>query len=64
MSELTPGDIVNAGVNVFTVYLLIRVLNRLDAVVDRIFGYLEEARVQREHLMRANGIVVRRDDEI
>lgn len=40
--DLTLGDVMNAGVNVVTVYLLLRVMNRLDAVTDRIISWLEE----------------------
>lgn len=54
--DIGPGDIVNAGVNAFTVYLLVRVLNRLDDVVDRLFKYLEEAKQQRETLLEAQGL--------
>lgn len=54
--DLGPADIVNAGVNLFSVYLLIRALNRLDTITDRIFGYLEEAKEQRESLLRAQGV--------
>ena len=54
--DLTPGDIINAGVNVVTIYLLIRVMNRLDAVTDRIFSWLEKADAQRAAMLRAQGI--------
>lgn len=56
MLNIGPGDIINAGVNVLTVYLLLRVMNRLDEVVDRLFRYLEEAKAQREALMRSQGV--------
>jgi hypothetical protein len=54
--DLTPGDIINAGVNVVTVYLLVRVMNRLDTVTDRIFNWLEKADAQRAAMLRAQGI--------
>lgn len=54
--DLTPGDVINAGVNIVTVYLLVRVMNRLDAVTDRIFNWLEKADAQRAAMLRAQGI--------
>ena len=54
--DLTPGDIVNAGVNVVTVYLLLWVMTRLDAVTDRIFSWLERSDAQREAMMTSQGI--------
>lgn len=54
--NLQPGDLINAGVNVVTVYLLLRVMSRLDEVTDRIFKYLEEAKAQREAIMTAQGV--------
>ena len=54
--DLTPGDIINAGVNVVTIYLLVRVMNRLDTVTDRIFNWLEKADAQRAAMLRSQGI--------
>lgn len=56
VENLTPADILNGGVNVVTVYLVLRVMNRLDALTDRILTYLENAASQRAALLKAQGI--------
>lgn len=54
--DIEPADLVNVGVNALTVYLLLRALNRIDALTERIFAYLEAARQERAALLRSQGI--------
>lgn len=54
--DITPADLINGGVNVVTVYLLLRLMNRLDTLTDRILTYLESAATQRAALLKAQGI--------
>lgn len=54
--DITPADLINGGVNIVTVYLLLRLMNRLDSLTDRILTYLENAATQRAALLKAQGI--------
>jgi hypothetical protein len=48
--------VANLGGGAVTLYLLIRVMNRLDMVVDRLFMYLERGEAQRQAILRSQGI--------
>lgn len=48
--------LVNTGVNVFTVYLVIRLLGRIDQLTDRLLERFDRADAQRQALLHNYGI--------
>lgn len=56
MEVLTLKDIVDIGSNGFLIYLVLRLLARIDAVTDRLLDNAEQASAERKVIARQNGL--------
>ena len=65
MEQITLGEVINGGIGVILLFLLVREQQarkderkELNALIDRLFSYLEEARRVRHRMANKQGVDV------
>jgi len=56
MEQIALKDLLDLGSNGVLAYVVFRLYDRLNAVTDRLFAYLERASDERQAIAQANGL--------